>query len=252
MLSQPGGTLVGEQKLFRIEKMMGLGRAQVQPAAESHMPAEPPKSEAKPVLVAPDGTGLGLSLEELAALRDRVSEATRLQAELAELSTAIEKTKQELSAIHYEGPAAARFEAAGSELDAVVKATESATESILGAAERIETLAGNLSAAAADDAARGQAEEIAEQVIGIFEACNFQDITGQRITKVVRTLQFIEERVHGMMEIWGGPSALANFVPDNANEPPAVEEDENALLNGPALEEADGVATQDDIDALFA
>lgn len=41
-----------------------------------------------------------------------------------------------------------------------------------------------------------------EMIVRIFEACNFQDLTGQRITKVVRALSFIEERVDAMMGVW--------------------------------------------------
>ena len=236
---------MGESKIFRIEKMMGLGSPAMQAGTM-------PGADRDFAVAAPAGVpagDAGLSLDELAALRDRVAEAARLQAELHELSSAIERTKRELSALHYDGPAAARFEAAGNELDAVVKSTEKATETILEAAERIEHLAGNLSASADDDTGRGQAEEIAEQVVGIFEACNFQDITGQRITKVVNALQFIEERVSRMMEIWGGANGLSAFVPED--ETPQTD-DEADLLNGPALDMSNGHASQDDIDALFA
>ena len=34
-----------------------------------------------------------------------------------------------------------------------------------------------------------------EKMMVIFEACSFQDITGQRIAKVVETLEHIEQRV---------------------------------------------------------
>lgn len=89
-------------------------------------------------------------------------------------------------------------------------------------------------------------------MVSIFEACNFQDITGQRITKVVGALKFIEERVAGMMDIWGGANGLAAFAPEPEMPDETPETDESSLLNGPALEEADGHASQDDIDALFA
>jgi len=255
---------VAEVKLFRIEKMMGFAA----PAAEepASAPVETAEPEEKAPVVPPQaandmttGTGpealaavgIEMSLEELTVLRDRVAEATRLQSELTDLSAAIERTKQELSALHYDGPSAARFEEAGNELDAVVKATETATDTILTASERIDSAAAHLGASAADEMGRNQAEEIAEQVVNIFEACNFQDITGQRITKVVAALQYIDERVGKMMEIWGGPQDLAAFAPE-VEEEEAHEEDESALLNGPALEEHHGHATQDDIDALFA
>jgi chemotaxis regulatin CheY-phosphate phosphatase CheZ len=38
-------------------------------------------------------------------------------------------------------------------------------------------------------------EEIQERVVSIFEACNFQDLTGQRIKKVMTTMKFIEKTV---------------------------------------------------------
>ena len=48
-------------------------------------------------------------------------------------------------------------------------------------------------------------------MIKIFEACNFQDLTGQRITKVVGTLKFIETHIVRMMEIWGGLEAFKDI-----------------------------------------
>ena len=51
-------------------------------------------------------------------------------------------------------------------------------------------------------------EEIQERVISIFEACNFQDLTGQRISKVMGTMKFIEQHINAMMEIWGGVDAI--------------------------------------------
>ena len=245
-----GGAQLSQAKRFRIEVMMGYD----EPAVEDVTPAVAAVAPVPAAVSAPSAspTGAGqpdtdLSIDELASLRDRVAEAAKLQAELAELSGAIERTKQELSALHYDGPSAARFQEAGSELDAVVNATEQATDTILTASEKIDSAAAHLGASAIDDIGRNQAEEIAEQVVNIFEACNFQDITGQRITKVVNALQFIDERVSKMMEIWGGANDLASFAPA-----PQEAEGDEALLNGPALEEHNGHASQDDIDALFA
>lgn len=236
---------MGDVKYFRIEKMMGYEPPVASPAAAPEGPAAPQADNAEPL--GAHGLPGGLSLEELASLRDRVTEASKLQAELAELSAAIEKTKRELSALHYEGPSAEHFEEVGGELDAVVNATEAATDTILSASEKIDTAAAHLGASAPDDVARAQAEEIGEQVVIIFEACNFQDITGQRITKVVNALQYIDERVTRMMDIWGGAQDLAQFAP-----PKEEADGDEALLNGPALDEDNGHASQDDIDALFA
>jgi len=89
----------------------------------------------------------------------------------------------------------------------------------------------------------GVLDDVAEKVMNIFEACNFQDITGQRITKVVNTMNFIDERIHKMMDIWGGSDLFAGLAPEGGEVP------EGDVMHGPALPEAR--ISQDDIDALF-
>ena len=90
-------------------------------------------------------------------------------------------------------------------------------------------------------------EEIQERVVSIFEACNFQDLTGQRIKKVMTTMKFIENHIAVMMDIWGGIDAIKSHAP------PIVDsrESDDRLLNGPKLAGDVGHASQDDIDALF-
>ena len=132
------------------------------------------------------------------------------------------------------------------ELDAIVTGTERATETVLSSAEIIEERAADLAAKLSGDD-QGMAADMQEQVMRIYEACNFQDLTGQRISKVVNALKFIEERVIRMMEIWGGIEGLADVEADKLPE----REGDAALLNGPALETDLNVASQDDIDALF-
>ena len=90
-------------------------------------------------------------------------------------------------------------------------------------------------------------EEIQERVISIFEACNFQDLTGQRITKVMATMRFIEQHINAMMEIWGGVDAIRSHAPQIVD----TREGDARLLNGPKLDGDVGHASQDDIDALF-
>ena len=92
------------------------------------------------------------------------------------------------------------------------------------------------------------ASDIQDQVVRIFEACNFQDLTGQRITKVVETLRFIESRVVRMMDIWGGLESFAGIE----FEPSPPGQGDRRLLNGPGLDGEEGRATQAEIDALFA
>jgi chemotaxis protein CheZ len=90
-------------------------------------------------------------------------------------------------------------------------------------------------------------EEIQERVVSIFEACNFQDLTGQRISKVMTTMKFIEKHITVMMDIWGGVDAIKSHAPAIVD----TREGDDRLLNGPKLEGDVGHASQDDIDALF-
>jgi chemotaxis protein CheZ len=65
----------------------------------------------------------------------------------------------------------AALSAAGAQLDAIARDTETATNAIMAAAEAILVLK--------------QRDEIVAEVIKIFEACSFQDIAGQRIRNVI-------------------------------------------------------------------
>jgi chemotaxis protein CheZ len=89
-------------------------------------------------------------------------------------------------------------------------------------------------------------EEIQERVVSIFEACNFQDLTGQRINKVMTTMKFIENHINAMMDIWGGVDAIKAHAPAIVDD----REGDAKLLNGPKLDGDAGHASQNDIDAL--
>src|ERR1700730_18125805 len=83
----------------------------------------------------------------------------------------------------------------GHELEAVSKDSEVATQKILAAAEDIDQAADTLAAALKDGMDRGLAQDIRDRVVQIFEACNFQDLTSQRVTKVIKTLKEIEAEI---------------------------------------------------------
>jgi len=178
--------------------------------------------------------------------RRDMQEALRLKVELDSIYEAIERTKREIATIRYAGAQGQEINRVTDELGAIVLGTEAATNSILAAGERIDELAGNL-AARLSGGDQEFAREISDQVISIFEACNFQDITGQRISKVVNAMRFVEERVHQMIDIWGG---LESFKDVETLELQSRQGDA-ALLNGPALASDKGVTSQDAIDALF-
>jgi chemotaxis protein CheZ len=200
------------------------------------------------------GQHLEKILQELATLRTLMERLERSEAEGKSLWTgvetiqhAIKKTRSEIATLKTQGVKGTQLYRATDELDAVVGDTEAATETILAAAESIDEAAGTLMRALGGEH-RKLVEAIHDQAIRIFEACNFQDITGQRISKVVALLQFIETRVGSMAEIWHGLEGVAGL-----DEPVAVESPgDESLLNGPALAGDGGVVSPHDIDSLFA
>ncbi|RED51564.1 chemotaxis protein CheZ [Aestuariispira insulae] len=175
--------------------------------------------------------------------KQQVIEATNLRRDLQELSEAIEKTKQEIAMLGTENESDDKLNSASIELSAVVQDTEAATDNIIAAAEKIEGLGDTIRNHTDDPEEHATLDELSEQIVQIFEACNFQDITGQRITKVVNTMKFIDDRIKRMMDIWGGSELFKGLV--EAEE--VVEDGE--VMHGPAL--PDERISQADIDALF-
>ncbi|MEP6356372.1 MAG: protein phosphatase CheZ [Hyphomicrobiales bacterium] len=175
-----------------------------------------------------------------------LTEALSLKAELDEIYGAISKTKKEIATISSVGFDTEHARPVD-ELDAVVKGTEAATNQILTAIEHIERDATVLADSLAGDEGL-LASNIQEQILTVYEACNFQDITGQRINKVVNVLRFVSERTDKMIEIWGGSDSFDEVDADEA----IGRDGDSKLLNGPAMEEDDNTASQGDIDDMFS
>ncbi|WP_375461215.1 chemotaxis protein [uncultured Enterovirga sp.] len=176
------------------------------------------------------------------ACRHRV-DAERLSAELTAMREAISATKREVSDLQ-RFPATGGIHRAACELDAVSAATERATTTILGAVEEIEFSANLIKTGGAER--RGEpADVILDRVLVLYEACNFQDITGQRIRKVVTALKVVEERVERMIAVWGQAASPSPDVSPLLNRPAA-------LLSGPCLPGEAGHVSQSDVDAYFS
>lgn len=187
-------------------------------------------------------------LRELHALRSRAAEpaqpvesAIALWSGVDDIQKRIEVTKNEVGALYARGVTSQSSSRNAQELRAVVSGTETATGTILAAAEKIDSLAAQI-ARSGDEEIRTRAEAVAEAVVEIFEACNFQDITGQRIAKVVESLEFIEQRIGCMVDVWRAQELIV---------PLKTEKSDRDLLNGPSLDGDHGVVNQDDVDALF-
>jgi len=187
------------------------------------------------------------ALALLETYRAQIEQCEKLKVELDLIYDAINRTKREIAVLHGKSFSGEEMARVNGELGAVVGGTEEATQQILEAAESIDQAASALTKVNSPDQQKLLSEEIQERVVSIFEACNFQDLTGQRINKVMNTMKFIENHITVMMDIWGGVDAI------KAHAPPIVDEREGdaKLLNGPKLQDDVGHASQDDIDALF-
>ena len=177
---------------------------------------------------------------------DHASLSQRLHADIEALAEYINTAKAEIAKIRADKINTVFLPEASDQLSAIVGATEQATNEIFEAVESIEELASTM--------APEQAEKVTESVTRIYEACGFQDITGQRISKVVTALQDIEIRVGALLRAFGeDPDATANGIETAAEEPaaakPGARSDED-LMHGPQL--PGNANSQDDIDALLA
>jgi chemotaxis protein CheZ len=160
-----------------------------------------------------------------------------LLAEVEQLGRTIAQAKQEIAQLNVDDINDAFIPSATDELDAIVDATARATNEILDAVETVEKVATTVGGE--------HAEALTNATTRIYEACSFQDITGQRVTKVVTTLKTIETKVIAILGTFGaGETRVRTQAP-----PPPEPEGEAKLLNGPQLP-GNGV-NQASIDALF-
>ena len=157
--------------------------------------------------------------------------------ELEALVRYIHSAKQEIAALCPEEIREKHIREATDELDAIVGHTEEATGAILDAAEKIEKIASTLDV--------DPAMKLAEEVTRIYEACNFQDITGQRIGKIVGALKIIEARLEALAPSLNG---IAAANPGTAVDPTDARPDAH-LLHGPQL--TANAKSQEEIDALL-
>ncbi|MHA1600659.1 MAG: protein phosphatase CheZ [Alphaproteobacteria bacterium] len=164
----------------------------------------------------------------------------KLHTDIEALANYIGTVKAEIADIRADKINAEYVPTASDELNAIVGATEVATESIFEAVERIEELSQEMTP--------DMAEQVAMSVTSIYEACGFQDITGQRITKIVKALQSIEEKVNDLLVAFGEEGGSEKR--ERQAEPEITEFDEKSLMGGPQLPEK--ANSQAEIDALLA
>lgn len=168
---------------------------------------------------------------------NQVQPLHQIHDELSQLSKVIDDLHADIMATRTHDVSEKHLPTATDELDAVVGATEEASAQIMDSCETIQELI--------DPVNHDIKDKIYQETTKIFEACSFQDITGQRITKVVSTLKEVELAVDKLLGLFGDV--------DKKDLPPAEEDtrsEDEKLKNGPQL--AGQGVSQDEIDKLLA
>ena len=166
-----------------------------------------------------------------------------LRQELIEMAASIERARHEIAALQPADADNNKIISATSELDAIVISTERASFEILNAAEKLMELSSSFREGGAEPELCASLDN---EVSAIFTACSFQDLTGQRTSKVVNALRYIEQRVNAMIGIWGASEGDHPPVDDAF----ADKREDSHLLHGPQMD-GKGVS-QSDVDAMFS
>ena len=207
-----------QRKIFRVEQMFAERRV-----------AAPGKREPVDQLK---------TLSEIGSRHDVTGD--ELKRELAAVQGTIARNRHELASLIGAGTEP-RFARAAGELGAAVAGMERATQKILHEAEGIDECARALTATLKDDYKRGLAQDIQDHTVRVYEACNFQDLAGQRIAKVIETLNLVETKLSAMLARCNGRPADVAIKPATGG----------GLINGPKLDGDSGHASQHDVDAIF-
>jgi hypothetical protein len=172
-------------------------------------------------------------LEQAVAGERVAQEMDRLRANLKEMATAIDRTKADIASAHAVEQEHSRLFEASEALDAITRTTELATSDILAAAENIQESAWTLREGGADPQL---CDELDRRATEIYTACSFQDITAQRIAKIIQTLRYLEGRINAMIAIWDkteasfAPAEAETAVPPSrSQEPEPIDLDQNDI-----------------------
>ena len=155
--------------------------------------------------------------------------------EFVDIAGFIKKARNEIGDLRPKDIKTNRIPSAGEELEAIVADTEIATDKIMQTAEDVLAMD--------PDSTEDFGMQIQDKMLVIIEACSFQDLTGQRVSKVVNTLKQIEDRISRFAEVMGVDEDEVEITPEEQRR-------RDLLLNGPAIGGPE--TAQDDIDAMFA
>ncbi len=185
----------------------------------------------------------GISLVELLSLTKIMVESLQsivddldddLGSDVQAIARHIERTQLELGEIPADSMAELAMPDVDMDLKEVVQSTEAATNTILQSAEQIMS--------ASDEDMDTYRQTVDDAVMAIFEACCFQDLTGQRISRVSDTLSQISQHLKYVTDVINGCRATRPFnTITHAGSGPA--------MHGP--QSGDDAVSQDLADSLF-
>lgn len=171
-----------------------------------------------------------------------------LRSEILNLIQYVTRMREEIAMINKrEDDDRTHFQSVSEHLGEIVGSTEDATHRILEDIESIDSITEEIRNSGAMGTVPLLCNKINEHTGSALEACTFQDLTGQRVTRIIKSLEFVEQRVNAMIDLWGRSDieALGISLP-----PIEQRTGDEALLNGPQLPGEE--ISQDEIDKLFA
>lgn len=173
------------------------------------------------------------------------TELGALQKEIVGLFANIQKIKSELASVKHPHAEEDMLGTVADQINAISEETTVATNEIIAAAEAISEVNQLLSSEIKYGGARQHFEKISANINRIFEACSYHDITGQRLSKIVRTINAVEGTLNSLVVIVGEGGIAALPVYDHK-----IHGDEGGVRPAGPQRQGEGVS-QDDIDKLF-
>lgn len=164
------------------------------------------------------------------------ADVLQMRLDIVDMTQKIEQIKMEIANTDASSPG---LSDAAIELNVVVDETEKATSDILTAAEKVQEIAWEVRETGH---ATDECEKLDALATEIYMACSFQDVTGQRLRKVVQLAAMIEVRLKSMVSLWNEDELARYRETPNPNS-------NTSLTNGPAMPE--NAQAQDDIDAVM-
>ena len=171
-------------------------------------------------------------------------DAKRLDENLRALFNYVDRVRVEIASLSKSGEGADEFTTIAKQRDGVLEATHDASDRIMDSVEKSNEASDELRGMLTDPAQIAILDRVINCNSVVFEACAFQDLTGQRVNKIAKSIGYVEERVAALRAIWGS-SELEAFEAELRDD----RSEHEKLLNGPEAK-AEAIS-QDEIDKLF-